>query len=293
MPLLLAPQLWLAALLAIAMQAPVFYWNITEGMASFRFHLSERPSANWSAPRLNQVIAYLSTMAVLMSPVLFLSLFRLPWIRAATPAEARALSLSTTIYLASTLAWAIIAAYVYVYFHWNIVAYAGLAPIGYRLLGSRVVWLHAAFGLVIITVGMLSYTVTPTSLFGYRDLGAAASYGWPSLATRVEAQQQAHPGSFLAATRYNYAAQLGFQLHDTEVAAFNHTPSQNDYWWDRPSHAGRDAIIVADAANELRIAEAQALFTSVEKLEDVPVTDKLGNVIWTFEIWLGKGYTGD
>ncbi|MEO8756388.1 MAG: hypothetical protein ABI398_01365 [Devosia sp.] len=275
------------------MQAPVFYWNITEGMASFRFHLSDRPSANWGTPRVNQVIAYLVTMVVLMSPVLFLSLFRLPWIRATSPTEGRALSLSATIYLASTLAWAIIAAYVYVYFHWNIVAYAGLAPIGYRLLGRRVVWLHAAFGLFVITIGMLSYTITPTSLFGYRDLGAAASYGWPTLAARVKAQQQAHLGSFLATTRYNYSAQLGFQLHQIDVAAFNHTPSQNDYWWDKTAHAGRDAIIIADAANESRIAEAQVHFAAVEKLEDVPVTDNLGNVIWTFEIWLGRGYSGD
>ena len=36
------PHPWLAALLAIAMQAPVFYWNLTEGLASYRFHIHDR-----------------------------------------------------------------------------------------------------------------------------------------------------------------------------------------------------------------------------------------------------------
>jgi len=288
--LLLTPHLWLAALLAIGLQAPVLYWNLTEGWASFRFHLSDRPTVNWGSPRVSQVIDYLATMGVLMSPVLFLSLLRLPWIKATSPGESRALGLSAAVYLTSTLAWAVIAAYVYVYFHWNIVAYAGLAPIAYRLLGRWVAWLHVAFGLCLVTVGMLAYTITPTSLFGYRDLGAAASYGWPALATRVEAQQQTHPGAFLAATRYNYAAQLGFQLRNADVAAFNHTPSQNDYWWNKGAHVGRDAIIVADGAALSTIEEARNQFVSIERLENVPVTDALGNTVWTFEIWLGRDY---
>lgn len=288
--LLSTPHLWLAALLAVAIQAPVFYWNVTEGWASFRFHLSDRPTANWGSPRPSQVIDYLATMVVLMSPVLFLSLFRLPWLKPLSGNQRRAVGLSSTTFLVSTLAWAVIAAYVYVYFHWNIVAYAGLAPIAYLLLGRWLAWLHIAFGLALITVGMLAYTITPTSLFGYRDLGAAASYGWPALAARVEAQLQAHPGAFPAATRYNYAAQLGFQLHDADVGAFNHTRSQNDYWWDRSARIGRDAIIVADSAAFSTIEEARDQFESLERLQDVPVTDNLGNVVWSFEIWLGRDY---
>ena len=287
--LLLTPHLWLAALLAIAIQAPVFYWNLTEGMVSFKFHLADRPTANWGRPRPGQILDFLATMAILMSPVLFLSLFRIPFLKRRTPDESRAISLSTTIYLVSTLAWAVIAAYVYVFFHWNIVAYAALVPILYRLLGGGIALvLHAAFGLTLITGAMLSYIVTPLNILGYSDTGAAASYGWPELAERVAAQQQAHPGSFLGASRYTYAAQLGFQLHDTDVAAFNPLRSQNDYWWDAAAHSGRDAIIIADRT--FKIDEASKHFASVEKLEDVSVTDRNGLPVWTFQIWLAKDY---
>ena len=287
-PLLMTPQLWLAALLAVLIQAPVFYWNATEGFASFRFHLADRPTANWGRPRFGQVLDYLATMAILMSPVLFLSLFRIPFLKPTMPGEGRAIGLASSIYLTSTIAWAVIAAYVYVYFHWNIVAYAGLAPIAYRLIGGRIPFLlHAGFGLVLITGAMLSYTVTPLSLLGYSDRGAAASYGWPELAARVAAQHETHPGSFFGAARYTYAAQLGFQLHDPDVAAFNPVPSQNDYWWDAAAHAGKDAIIVADRV--FTISEAKKRFRSVEKLETMPVV-RFGKTIWSFEIWLGKDF---
>lgn len=41
-PLFRSPHLYLAALLSVAIQAPVFWWNLTEGFASYRFHLAER-----------------------------------------------------------------------------------------------------------------------------------------------------------------------------------------------------------------------------------------------------------
>jgi 4-amino-4-deoxy-L-arabinose transferase-like glycosyltransferase len=287
--LLLTPHLWLAALLAVAIQAPVLYWNLTEGMVSFRFHLADRPTANWGEPRFQQVGDYLATMVLLLSPVLFLSLFRLPFLRKTAGDEHRAFGLSSTVFLTSTLGWAVIAVYVYVYLHWNIVAYVALAPILWRLLGGRILFLlHVAYGLLLITVAMLNYTVTPMKLLGFGDTAAASAHGWEELAARVEAQRAAHPDAFLGATRYTYAAQLGFMLRETDVAAFNPVQSQNDYWWDAAAHAGRDAIIIAD--RNYKIGDARKQFAEVERLELVPVLDMFGNRIWRFEIWLGKDF---
>ena len=288
--LFLTPHLWLAALLAIAIQAPVFYWNLTEGLASFRFHLTERPTVAWNRPRPTQVLDYIGTMAAFISPVLFLSLFRLPFLKPKSPNESRALGLAGMTFLVSSLCWALIAVYVFVFFHWNIVAYAGLAPIAYRLLGKYVAWLHIAFGLLIITPGLMSYTLTPMNLLGYRDVGAAASYGWPEIAARVAAQEQAHPGAFVAASRYNYAAQLGFWLHSSDVAAFNALPSQNDFWWNAAAHQGQDALILADHTPGATIDGARPHFATLDKLEDITVNDRLGHPVWTFELWLAKDY---
>jgi 4-amino-4-deoxy-L-arabinose transferase-like glycosyltransferase len=286
-PLLLDWRLWAAALLAIAMQAPVIYWNFTEGFASIQFHMAQRGIA-WGHPQPSEVLGFLGSIAFSISPILFFSLFRLPFLKPKSQAGARTLSLSTTIFLTSSLAWAFIALYVEVYFHWDIVAYAALAPITLMLLGRRIpYWLHVAWGLMIITPGMLSYIVTPMSLFGMRDASAGAAFGWTTLGTEVQKQEQAHPDAFLAATRYTYASQLGFVLHDPNIAAFNALPSQIDFWWHPTDHQGQDAIILADHA--FPIDNAKGKFASLEKLEDVPVTAQ-GQTVWTFELWLGKDF---
>ncbi|HEX4298924.1 MAG TPA: glycosyltransferase family 39 protein [Devosia sp.] len=283
-PLFRTWQLWLAALLAVVIQAPVLYWNLTENLASFRFHLAERPHETWGKPNLDQAVVFLCVMVLAMSPVLFAALFRIPWLKRRNPAEARAISLSITIFVVGTLCWAVLSAYVVVFFHWNIVAYAALAPIAYRLLGRYGSWAHIAIGAFVLTGFVATYAIAPIRLF---DPAARANYGWPQVAHEVQAAQQSHPGAFLAGTRYTYAAQLGFQLHRTDVTAFNPLPSENDYWWDAAAHRGQDALIVADRT--FPIANARPSFASLEKLEDVPVTVG-GNTVWTFEIWLGKDY---
>jgi len=287
--LLLTPHLWLAALLAIAIQAPVIYWNLGHGAASFRFHLSERPTLNLGDPRPGRILDYLATMVLMLSPVLLAATFRIPFLRRGTVSEQRIIGLSGTVFLTSTVAWGAIALYVFVFLHWNIVAYVALAPIAYRLLGRRIALiLHVGYGLVVITLAMLAYTLTPIKVLNLSDTGAAAAHGWVELGTRVAAQQAAHPGAFLGATRYTYAAQLGFVLHDIDVAAFNPVRSQNDYWWDAAAHAGKDAIIVADGA--FPIDAARDRFASLEQIETVPVIDWFGTPIWSFQIWLGKDF---
>jgi 4-amino-4-deoxy-L-arabinose transferase-like glycosyltransferase len=287
--LLLSPHLWLAALLAVAIQAPVIYWNLTEGLASFRFHLSDRPTANWGRPRWWQVSTFLTALPIALSPVLFIAAFRSLFMRPASDTEARALGLSRTLYFASLLIWTALSAYILVYFHWNIVGYLALVPVAWRLLGKwPFVWLHILFGLFVATVAALSYTATPLRIGGIGDDGARANYGWAEVAARVDAQRDAHAGSFLGATRYTYAAQLGFMLHETEVAAFNPVRSQNDYWWDAAAHAGQDAIIVADRT--FGIDDARDRFGSLTKLENVAVTDRFGKTVWRFEIWLGEDF---
>ena len=286
--LLRTPHPWLAAMLAIAMQAPVLYWNLSEGLAGFRFHLAERPSLDWTTPRPAGTLAFLGAVVLAMSPVLFAAALRLPWLRVANTRERLARGLAGSIYFSAMLLWCALALYVQIYFHWSVVAVAALVPVLHRLLGSRIAMLvHVLFGLYVATFVVITYAVTP--LAGpLADRGAPANYGWPDLAARVEAARTGHPGSFLAATRYTYAAQLGFQLGTTDIAAFNPIRSQYDYWWDAANHAGQDAIIIADRA--FPIDAARTRFADLERIEAVPVTDGLGEEIWSFEIWLGRDF---
>src|SRR5690606_11001390 len=65
------PPPWLAALLSIAMQAPVLYWNWTTGFASFDFHLNARHAEGWLQDiRFETFVDFPAVSAVLVSPFL-------------------------------------------------------------------------------------------------------------------------------------------------------------------------------------------------------------------------------
>jgi hypothetical protein len=107
------------------------------------------------------------------------------------------------------------------------------------------------------------------------------------VADAVRTATEQHPDAFLAATRYTYAAQLGFQLRDPSVTAFNTLPSQYGLWWDGEAHRGQDAIVVADSLFPIDYAALH--FEAVTRLAQVPVY-RQGVQVWTFDIYLAEGY---
>lgn len=286
---LASPHLYLAALLSIAMQAPVLYWNIAEGFASYKFHLSDRLTASWGSLNTWYPLDFVANMALVLSPGLFLALFRLPFDKSQTAFERRARTLTLTVFGLSTAIFLAVSLFVYVYFYWNIVGYASLIVIAFRYLGQRWLFrLHLLFGLVMATLVTVNFTVLPVvPFFGLPDWGTAANYGWVELAAEVDALHGQHPGAFLAATRYTYAAQLGFQLHDPNVTSFNTLRDQYDFWTDRQALAGKDAIIVADGAWPINFAQTQ--FEKMTLLKDVVIT-RLGRTVTSFQVYLGENY---
>lgn len=287
---LASPHLWLAALLSIGMQAPVLYWNLAEGFASYKFHLNDRLTAGWSNLNLWYPPDFLANMALVISPFFFIALFRLRRDRSEGAFERRARTLALTVFGVSTVTFLAVSLFVYVYFYWNIVGYVSLVAVAFRYLGQRWLFrLHLAFGAVMATLLTVNFTVLPlVPFFGLPDWGTAANYGWVELAEEVDALHDEHPDAFLAATRYTYAAQLGFQLRDPGVTSFNRLRDQYDFWTDREALRGRDAIIVADGAWPIRFARTQ--FETMTPLREVEIT-RLGRHVTTFQLFLGKNYT--
>lgn len=287
---LASPHLYLAALLGIGMQAPVLYWNLTEGFASFKFHLSDRLTARDGNLNLWYPPDFIANMALVLSPFFFIALFRIPFDRSQADFERRARTLALSVFGVSTATFLAISLFVYVYFYWNIVGYVSLIAVAFRYLGQRWLFrLHLAFGLVMATLLTVNFTVLPlVPFFGLPDWGTAANYGWVELAGEVDALHEQHPDAFLAATRYTYAAQLGFQLHDPSVTSFNKLRDQYDFWTDREALRGKDAIIVADGAWPIKFATTQ--FEKMTPLKEVEIT-RLGRHVTTFRVYLGENYT--
>lgn len=289
-PLFRSPHLYLAALLSLALQAPVFYWNLTEGLASYRFHLSERWTGAISL-RGNHFGEFIALAILFISPFLFpaiLGMIRRP-LGGAFADRARTLALST--FAVSTLAMAGLSLVVETYFYWNITGVLLLMPLLAGWIRRRWVFaLHLLYGLVFAAGAAFNLTIIPIgNLRGGFDWTIASTFGWPAAAARVEALRQQHKVGFVAATRYTTAAQLGFAMHDPDVTAIADRPDQYDFWFDAAAHAGEDALVVTDSRLGLR--EVKGHFDTLTLLETVPYT-ALGRTVYAPQIYLGTNFHG-
>ena len=242
-----SPHLYLAALLAIAMQAPVLWWNLTEGFASYNFHLSGRWGGSFSLEPFH-LVEFVGLALLVISPFLFpaiLALLRRP-LGEAFADRARTLALS--VFFVSSLAMGFLSLFVATYFYWNITAFLLLMPLLAGWIRRRLVLnLHFVYGLVLVAGFTFNNTVIPFgNLTGGMDWTIASTFGWPEVATRIEALEKEHKIGFVAATRYTTAAQLGYALRDPDVVALARRRDQYDYWFDPAAHRGEDALVVSD-----------------------------------------------
>jgi hypothetical protein len=174
-------------------------------------------------------------------------------------------------------------------FYWNILAYLLLFPLAVRFIGRGwQFWAHALFGLVAAVLLAVNTTHVPVAaLFDTYDRASVFNFGWRDLETEMRAATAEHPDAFLAATRFNSAAQLAFALQDPEVTAIRPETDQFDYWFDPATHAGRDALILSDS--DIGIDHAATHFERVTLLREVPIS-RQGRPLLTYRIYLGEGY---
>lgn len=289
-PLLRTPHLWMAALLAIAMQAPVFVWNLWHGFSSYQFHFSTRwggaRPADWTAPFTFLLITALSIGPFLIWPLLkFL---------AAQPErfEARGRTLAIAVLGVSTLSLATVSIFLGAFFYWNIVAYIAVMPLLVRHVGRGIqLWLHLIVGLLAAAAIVFNFAIAPISpLFGGKDGGSAVNFGWDIVPARVKAQLAQHPGARLAGTRYSNATQVGFALQRPDVVALSFERDQFDYWFYPEAQMDKDFIILADDNDSAPEASYLAEnFETVTELETIPVV-RFGVTVFNFRILLGKGF---
>jgi hypothetical protein len=289
-PLLGKPQAYLAAAISIAIQAPVFYWNLTDGLASYRFHLVER----WSGPpelNFRQLIIILIVNVLLLSPFLLGPIGSLFRRKVGEAFESLARLLAVCVFIISTGFMLAMALFVEIYFYWNIVAYVVAMPLLVRRLGkSWQFWGHVIFGALVSALFAFNFLAIPIANFlGADDWGSTSNYGWEEVSAAVSVAQAKSPQSFLVATRYTTAAQLGFALHDPEVAAIAERHDEFDYWFDPVAHKGQDAIVLADPFNPIDYVARQ--FRQVTPMQQIEIT-RFGRPIQTFLLYRAQGFCG-
>ena len=293
-PLLLTPFPWLAAGLAVVLQAPVLYWNLTEGFASYRFHLDGRWKGqaghlDWWHP-----VRFLLMTVVIWSAVLLWPLARLMHARPAGGFESAARTTALAIFASATFGLVTISLVLDAYFYWSIVGLTALMPLLasyiYRRFG---LWLHLVFGTICAALIVVNFSILPLAAFnGGKDPGTGINFGWTEIAQHMRAAGLARPGDLLAASGYPIAAPLSVALGE-DVADLSPLPSQYDYWAPRTSFAGRSALVLtgegeSDQAAELR--EIKSHFATFDQVEHFSIT-RLGRVVYTWRIYRGVNWT--
>lgn len=284
-----SPHLYVAALVSVLIQAPVVYWNITEGFASYKFHLSERWGGNLFEFRPFNTVEFLVVAVLVISPFLLPAIVGVSRRPLGTPFADRARSLVLSVFAASSLCMLFLSFFVEIFFYWNIVAILPLMPLLAGWMRRRwVLVLQLAYGMLLALGFAFDQTIVPAAnMWGSYDWTASSTFGWPKVAERVKAFEQQYNTTFVVETRYTTAAQLGFAMHDPEVTAISSRHDQYDYWFDPAAHEGQDAIVVSDP--QLGLGDVAPYFDSITPLETVPYV-ALGRTVYAPTIYLGKRF---
>ena len=287
-PLLRDPKLYLAALLALMLQAPVVLWNIQHGFASLHFTMDARHLGGASPVSMVGLWGFLLGALVFISPFMLLPLFRFFFGR---DDRHGAWGLGAAVFAVSSLVLLVTSLRADILFHWNLVAYLGVLPFIGGAFRRRWEWIgQIAYGLICAILILVNFSVAPVmALIGApADQASQWSYGWDGVAPQVATLRDANGAQFIAATDYTLASALAFALRDKNVISLSSQMDEFDYWFDPAAHRGQTAIIVADHWRPLTPATS-AEFQSIQLLAAVPII-RFGYRLGSESIYLGKNF---
>ncbi|RYE07634.1 MAG: phospholipid carrier-dependent glycosyltransferase [Hyphomicrobiales bacterium] len=279
-----SPHVYLAALLAIAMQAPVIAWNLQHDLASFGFIVGgRRPLPDLR--NLTGLTGYLAGIPFVFSPFLLWALIRFLGARGDGHGYAR------WVFWASTLGFLAASFFTNILIHWNILAYVVVLPFLFQWLRSR--WLvvgHFVYGALLALVMAANFAVTSVQgMISFVDQTTAWSYGWEKLAPEIRGIAVAEGATFVATTDYALAGPLAFALGDRDVTSLSPRTEAFDYWFDAEAHRGQDAIILADRWRGLGEG-ITSQFASVELVKRLDV-QQFGKHVNRYEVYIARAYS--
>lgn len=287
--LLRDPHLWLAALVAIGMQAPVLYWNWTTGFASFNFHLNTRHSSGWlEEVNLRTFLDFPVASLVLISPFLVPVFVRFFLRKHETRFERVAKGLAIWVFWLSTLVFLYVALYDWVFWWWNLVAYIIVLPFAAKHMGRWLLAGHVIFGALVQLYLIISVTVVPLSIYhGTPDWRQTRLYGWIELQEELVEARDTYQPDFIASDGPDLASVAGFALDDANVTALTDRVTQFYYWWDREAHRGENAVLVLFHNQNPRFLESQ--FETLTEIGRRDVT-RFDHFVNGFKFYYGENY---
>ena len=278
-------RLYLAALLALAIQTPVIVWNAGERFASYGFILEGRHAGIEAT--IDGMFPLLLNFGVFVSPILLWPLLSFALGKNRIPG----IGFARATFGLSSVAIIAIAFATVTLFHWNLPAYAAVLPfLAVYMRPAILLPLQALWGLAFAVLLFMAYVTNPLlAVNTWRDQSVPWAMDWTPIAEAVIAARAEHEVGFVAAPTYMTASPLAFALRDRDVVSLANKRDQFDYWFDPQAHAGEDAILYTDSFQPLT-GELSDQFESVTPLASHAVVVD-GQTINGQTIYLAKGFT--
>lgn len=281
---LLTPYPWLAGISAVAMQAPVIWWNLQHDLSSFQYHFSGRFHSNSSIFDIPlRFSLFLLLGAVMFSPLLVPGLWRF-LARRHQGDIGRYRSVALPAFLAAMPVFAMMSTTAL--FYWIIPAVVLFFPVAIVFVSDR---LHLATttGLALAALVTFHTTVAPISAFFGASSVDHLPYGWNDIARWVERERERYGADLVLTSQYNLAGLLGFELGRTDVYSYSARGDQYDYWFDPSHYRGQSALMLTNSHNPL-YGDQRRLFETVEEVGTL-TTYGLGAPLDTYTLYFGTG----
>ncbi|WP_223475777.1 ArnT family glycosyltransferase [Oricola indica] len=284
-------HLWLAALVTVAMLAPVIGWNWSHGWPSFRFYAHDRIGFEATTPGAH---LYRFTMQSLLvvSPVLMFAMLRF-LIRGAEGIGAALRGPAVAVFLTGTLAWYALCFVTPVAHYWNVTSYLLPLAIAPFLLRSAMEFrLHVLWG--VLYGGSLLFTstvmpvVTLTQPPGRHDENIL--FAAPAMLDELEAAEAEYAPDMLVTTDYLAASLLSLHGQRTDIVHLGPRRDMWDFWFDPAAHKGEDALVIAYDA----FPETELIDTVFERTETVATfaVERFGTEIMRYRLIRAENYSG-
>lgn len=292
--LLRNPHLYLAALLVVAVGSPVLIWNISNGFASFEFHLVERHDAGFlHRISADYIIEFLIQSALMATPFCLVGLVAFAFSRPKEGFERTAWGLGSWFFWLSTISFLFVALTQQLFPWWNLSAYVLMMPFMGKVMKNRVLfWGHIVVGLLLSVFYVYSSSVFPVlRLIDRPDPTRERYYGWDEIAAPIEAVIAKYHPDFIASSKWESASVVGYALDNPDVVSISPRMSEYHYWFDKPereARSGQNALVVLQNDAEKAVVDPQ--FARLTPIEEVPIV-RQGRTMTRYQLYWGEGYT--
>ena len=281
----------IAATFIIALiQTPVLFWNISNELASFSFHLNERlDQSNGFTIILKNAFGFLLGVLLAFSPIFLFNLKTNIFFKNYRGDSKKFIAISKFVLFFSAIFCLFLCLFTTVLYYWLTPAIILLTPFLTDIIRSKIwQYLHIFYGLLISLFLLINVSFFPIrAFFGDVDRETAILFGWKRIVEIVDKEKHASGTEKVVFSDYRLGSLYIFHSGDFEAdVVMEERKTQFDIWREEGHVFEEKALIIAD--NDFPIGKKiSSRFQKIEFVRDIEI--RIGNtLVKKYQVFLGK-----